>query len=318
MRVTEAGIELDAEFEVEEIDGLPTFTMHSHSGASGGRPRRNPQYGDALRVILERLADIGAVITDALVASSDALRNYPEPDDRRLERGVTFPIQVKLHDPNQLRTSLTEAMRATARDPSLGPGGNNRRRVTFYLNVPGKPPMRELAAYLASGAVADGSSPAGGAGSNAAGRMAPLTTGPAGRARSRAQGYVADAAYRRAVELHAMQQAVEHYEDGWDVEDSSAGNPYDLVLTGRGETRYVEVKGTAGQGEQINLTANEVDHARRHSGLVALFILHGIDVDRSNPAEPRASGGTVRIIDPLNLAEGDLRATDYIWVVPRR
>jgi hypothetical protein len=51
MRVTEAGVELDAEFSVDEIDGRLTFTMSSHSGSSGGRPRRNPECGEALRVI---------------------------------------------------------------------------------------------------------------------------------------------------------------------------------------------------------------------------------------------------------------------------
>lgn len=44
VRITEAGIELDAEFTVDLIDGQPTFTMFSQSGSSGGRPRRNPQY----------------------------------------------------------------------------------------------------------------------------------------------------------------------------------------------------------------------------------------------------------------------------------
>src|SRR5690348_16580755 len=114
MRVTEAGIELDAEFTVDLIDGQPTFTMFSHSGSSGGRPRRNPQYSDALRVILARLADRHSTITDALVVSSDALRRYPDSADRRLMRGVQFPIRIGDHDPGELRTALTEAMRSTA------------------------------------------------------------------------------------------------------------------------------------------------------------------------------------------------------------
>lgn len=313
MRTTEASVELDAEFDVGTVDGQAAFTMHSHGGASGGRPRRNPQYGDALRVILQRLAERDVQMTDALVVSSDALRDWPAPEDRRLKRDIRFPIRIADHDVGQLRTALTEAMRATARDPSLGPGGNNRRRVTFFLEVPGNPPIAELAAYLASGTPVDLSLAA-----PDEHRGVPLTVGAAERRSSRAQGYVADAAYRRAVELRAMQVAVEHYEDNWVVEDTSAGNPYDLVLRRDGQIRYIEVKGTAGLGEQVNLTANEVSHADHHAGRVVLFVVHGIDVDRTDPAAPIATGGTTRILDPLDLAAGELRPTTFTWGLPRR
>jgi hypothetical protein len=83
MRLTEAGIELDSEFTVELLDGQPTITMSSHSGRSEGRPARNSQYSDALRVVLERLADLDARIIDALVVSSTSLRDYPDKNDRR-------------------------------------------------------------------------------------------------------------------------------------------------------------------------------------------------------------------------------------------
>jgi hypothetical protein len=216
-----------------------------------------------------------------------------------------------------LRTALTEAMRGTARNPSLGPGGNNRRRVTFWVDIPGDPPVAELAAYLAGGtpAASTAASP-GMSARRAASRGAPLTTGSPTVRRSRAQGYVADAAYRRAVELRAMAVAISHYEDDWDIEDTSAGNPYDLVLTRPGETQYAEVKGTAGLGEQINLTANEVVHARKHSGRVVLFVVYDIDVDRSDPANPLATGGTTRITDPFDVDAGELRATAFTWTRP--
>ena len=314
MRVTEGGIELDAEFAVDLIDGRRTYADGLPQRQQRRRPRRNPQYSDALRVILARLGDRHCVITDALVVSSDALRKYPDPADRRLKRGVQFPIRIEDQDLTQLRTALTEAMRSAARDPSLGPGGNNRRRVTFWVDVPGDPPIAELAAYLAGGT--PGASTAAGPGATrprVATRGAPLTAGPAAAIHSRAQGYVADAAYRRAVELHAMGAAIAHYSGAWNVEDTSAGNPYDLVLARPGETRYVEVKGTAGLGEQINLTANEVAHARRHRGEVVLFVVHGINIDRSDPANPLATGGTTTITDPFDVDAGELRPTAFSW-----
>jgi hypothetical protein len=116
-----------------------------------------------------------------------------------------------------------------------------------------------------------------------------------------------------------MAVAAAHYQDDWDVTDTSAGNPYDLMLTRGDEIRYVEVKGTASLGEHVNLTANEVQHARDHLGDVALFIVHGITVDRRDPAHPLASRGTEFIIDPFDVDAGDLRPTAFTWSSrPRR
>jgi hypothetical protein len=216
-------------------------------------------------------------------------------------------------------------MRSVARKAELGPGGNGRRRVTFLLSLQDDGSIADLAAYLAgvSNAVVGREEGGHGAPTDAArvptasGRGAPLATDGLQQRRSRQQGYVADAAYRRAVELHAMRIAVEHYEDAWEVEDTSAGHPYDLVIRSGGRTRYIEVKGTTGTGDQIHLTANEVDHVRRRAGEVALFLVHSIVVDRTDPAVPTASGGRVRILDPLDLRVGQLRETAYAWGVPR-
>lgn len=269
MRITEAGIELDSEFAIELLDGQPAITMSSHSGRSGGRPARNSQYSDALRVVLERLADLDARIIDALVVSSTSLRDYPDEADRRF--GGPFPIRVRDYDASDLRTQLTEAMRSVARRAELGPGGNGRRRVTFLLSLQGDGSVADLAAYLAGVSNAVVGKEEGGRGAptdaarvaTASGPGAPLATDDVQQRRSRQQGYVADAAYRRAVELHAMRIAIEHYEGAWEVKDTSAGHPYDLVTRRGDRTRYIEVKGTTGTGDQVHLTANEVDHVRR-------------------------------------------------------
>ena len=314
MRVTEAGVELDADFDVEvEVAGERVrITMSSHSGSSGGRPGRNSQYSDALRVILERLGDLDARIVDALVVSSAALRDYPGEDQRRF--GGPFPIRIGDHDPGELRTRLTEAMRSVARKPELGPGGNNRRRVTLYVDA--ATDLAGLPAVLSSGARPRTDSARQRPAAPASGGGVPLTAGDGGQRHARAQGYVADAAYHRAVELHAMDVATGHFV-GWEVEDTSAGNPYDLVVRRGGQRRFVEVKGTAGTGEQIHLTEREVDHVRRHPGEVVLFVVHSIAVDREDPASPRASGGVVRIVDPFDLDAGQLRPTAHTWKLPR-
>ena len=43
------------------------------------------------------------------------------------------------------------------------------------------------------------------------------------------------------------------------------------------EVLHVEVKGTQTTGEDIFLTAGEVNFARRHPGMMALFVLHSVE-----------------------------------------
>ena len=316
MRVNEAGAVLDAEIDLEKVDGGVVFTMHSHSGASGGRPSRNTQYSDALRVILERPARLDGVLTDALVTSRAALDRWPDPDQRRLACGIPFPVRLADHDPDQLRRNLTEAMRRAARDPRLSRGGNNRRRTTFHVAIPGDPPLDRVEAFLRTGSPIADRAPACDRALRPL-RSAPSVVGDPTRPGSHAQGHIADAAYRRAVELHAMSIAKEHFRSDWDVVDTSAHEPYDLLLSASGRVRFVEVKGTSGSGEAVQLTANEVEHIRRHRGEVVLFIVHDIRVDRSDPAVPKASGGAVRIIDPCDLDEGRLQPTAFTWTLPQ-
>lgn len=316
MRIAVDGVPLDAEVDVGMADGHAMFTMHSGSGSSGGRAPRNPDYGEALRVILARLAMCQGRITDALVTSSDALRAWPDPADRRLKRDLQYPVLLAEHDPGELRRTLGEAMRTTARDSSLGQGGNNRRRVTFWIEVPSDPSLDELTSHLVYGEHTDHVAPVFEGPQETIRSAVPLTVGPPSERKSRAQGYVADAAYRRAVELRAMQIARDHYGQAWDVVDTSQDHPYDFRLTRAGEVRYVEVKGTTGTGESINLTANEVDHADRHPGQVELFVVSNINVDRSDPANPIAAGGAPAIVDPLRIGDGELKPTAFSWRLP--
>ena len=63
---------------------------------------------------------------------------------------------------------------------------------------------------------------------------------------------------------------------GYDVEDRSKGNPYDLQCTKTNERLNVEVKGTQTDGRSIILTSGEVEFARRNKAQIALFVLHSI------------------------------------------
>jgi catechol 2,3-dioxygenase-like lactoylglutathione lyase family enzyme len=111
-----------------------------------------------------------------------------------------------------------------------------------------------------------------------------------------------------------MDAARWHYERlGFRVVDVSGNNPYDLHCSRPdGAELRVEVKGTTGEGEEVELTIGEVKHARGHIGHIALYVLHSIALAEEGDTHT-ATGGKPVIIEPWDVDDGVLAATRYRW-----
>ncbi|MFC4518233.1 DUF3883 domain-containing protein [Streptomyces ehimensis] len=133
--------------------------------------------------------------------------------------------------------------------------------------------------------------------------------------RRRGAGYISDPKKRKAIELHAEELAIAHYEaQGWSVE--RLGKPYDLRLTRKGAERHVEVKGTTGAPTSVELTINEVLHARDEANTVDLYVVSDIVVDtRTDPYT--TSGGRVLLLEEWEPADEDLRPRKYEYRIPQ-
>jgi hypothetical protein len=132
------------------------------------------------------------------------------------------------------------------------------------------------------------------------------------------QGFSSSPERRKAVELHAMSVATDYFENrGFEIEDTSANKPYDLVAKKGADKLYVEVKGTTAGGEQVFLTKNEVAHAQAHPNECVLFIVHGIEVAGSQNS-PTAKGGTSIVVRPWVPANEDLLALSFQYTVPSK
>ena len=249
-----------------------------------------------------------------MVTSNHALRNYPDRAARRLSGDITYDVRVADHDPDELRRAFGRAMRKAARDPSLTSSGNNKR-VTFLLAGPGAADAAALEAYLAADDTPARSVP-GRPGAAKVDRATPQRTGTVRppSSKPRRQGYLADAAGRKAIEDRAMGAATIHWTaQGFDVQDVSGDHPYDLQCTHPdGRELRVEVKGTTGTGRTIHLTVGEVAHARERRGAVALFLLHGIELSHG-AGGPVADGGTPEVETDWDVDAGTLRATRFDW-----
>jgi hypothetical protein len=119
---------------------------------------------------------------------------------------------------------------------------------------------------------------------------------------------------RDAVEARAMTVASEHYaRDGWTVENVSATRPYDLVASKGQRELHVEVKGTTGTAAAVELTRNEVTHARAYRHPV-LAVVEGVELDRGS--RPDAAAGRLRLFAPWVIDEGALEALTFSYQLP--
>lgn len=134
--------------------------------------------------------------------------------------------------------------------------------------------------------------------------------------RTSGQGFGLSQAERKAVELRAMQVARAIYEDaGWEVIDTSSSNPFDLLATKESEKRFVEVKGTTGEGLSVILTHGEVRHIQGNPKRSALVIVSGIVLEKQN-GKWQANGGAVTTHrDPWALSDERLSPTQYRYEI---
>lgn len=134
---------------------------------------------------------------------------------------------------------------------------------------------------------------------------------------ARSQGFESDPIKRKLIEDRAMLVAARAYErNGYLVHDVSSYKPFDLYCTKlNAKSRRVEVKGTRGDANAVNLTVGEVKSARDQSQPTDLFVVYGIKLDHSR-SEPSAQGGQVHLIQNWTPDDNDLEAIQFRYRVP--
>lgn len=133
--VSDDGVTLDAEYQVEADGNHLALIMESRSGASGSRLPRNPDYNQALTILLSRLGSLNAVLADALVDSRQ-VHDMGLPEDKRkiIDEPVVLTRQV---DMEALRRRMGNAQARIGQAPEATKGGNATKRIRLLLHVPG-------------------------------------------------------------------------------------------------------------------------------------------------------------------------------------
>lgn len=134
------------------------------------------------------------------------------------------------------------------------------------------------------------------------------------------QGRQADPQLRKATEDYAMAHAVRYYREERNAfEIVEKGKPYDLqVFFPNGEELHVEVKGTTTDGAvTVELTTNEVAHARDKGNVTDLFVLDNIAYSKDDAEAYILTGGVQRVWRDWQPQDKDLDAIKFRYWLPK-
>ena len=126
-------------------------------------------------------------------------------------------------------------------------------------------------------------------------------------------GRISDAEMNAAVEGHAVKLASDHYLDqGYEV--TEVGKPDDLLIVKGNEEFHVEVKGSTRSVVDVELTINEVRHAR--GTRTDLYVVDQIRLERLADGTIRTTSGRVRHWPDWSPADASLSPTRYRYQLP--
>jgi hypothetical protein len=141
-------------------------------------------------------------------------------------------------------------------------------------------------------------------------------SGPAKRSVDRGRlTRIQDPELRSAIENHAVDRAIEHYQTLGANDIVKLGKPYDIKLTLEGAERHVEVKGSSLRIETVELTINEVMHAEDFQP-TDLVVVDGIEWKRESTGKISTSGGELRVWLNWTPLDDDLSARKFAYLLP--
>jgi hypothetical protein len=123
-----------------------------------------------------------------------------------------------------------------------------------------------------------------------------------------------DPVLRAAIERYAVILAKQHYKHQGAAEIVELGAPYDLLVRGLGPDRHIEVKGSSVSLSAVELTTNEVAHARNYAH-TDLVVVDGVQWTKAN-GEYQLSGGRLQVWCDWTPAQEHLSPTKYRYELP--
>lgn len=133
---TDSGAPLRATCVIQSTANGWSIVIESRGGKLGSAQERNADYAVGFHLILHRLAQVGAVLEDATLASTHLLKQGLSDADRRLVcQGFKYPHKLNLATIGAVEHQLRRAQADVGSLRSKG-GGNTTRRVRLTVRLP--------------------------------------------------------------------------------------------------------------------------------------------------------------------------------------
>ena len=130
--VDDLGTAVDARLDVALLDSGHELQVLIHSRGGGGR---NTGYAECLALLLERLAQLDASLTEATVESGPAA-GLPLEQRLIVAEGTTYPIELQqVPDVVMLARSIQRGQKEIAQEPGAQ-GGNTTKRMLLRASLP--------------------------------------------------------------------------------------------------------------------------------------------------------------------------------------
>ncbi|MCE6949601.1 HNH endonuclease [Cereibacter sphaeroides] len=127
----ENGDEIDAKYSIEIVRDGFDLIIESQGGSTGGRPPRNTGYARALVLHLRRMAELGMILDDLQVASTEAMKR-PEKERKIRPDGYTLPLELAAaSDFEKFRLAIGRASAAFGRKKDSG--GNPTKKLRLRM-----------------------------------------------------------------------------------------------------------------------------------------------------------------------------------------
>jgi hypothetical protein len=135
---------------------------------------------------------------------------------------------------------------------------------------------------------------------------------------SNGTGYLSDTELRHALERHAVDWTLDHFDQlGYLVDDVGATNPFDILAVGETDELHIEVKGSSGTSTTVELTAGEVRQASGSEDYQSvLVVVDEIAWERDPQGIVVTSGGRSRIWHDWRPTDERLDPTQFRYLLP--
>ena len=122
------GVELDAEFSVDQHGSTSKLTIESRGGG------RNPDYESAFVLAVDRLLNSGWIVVDASLASNDPKVRQATVAERRIFSPADYPLSGSGFE---ITSALRNEAKQMFREPDARPGGGNAtKRIEVFFSHP--------------------------------------------------------------------------------------------------------------------------------------------------------------------------------------